>query len=161
MNNRFRKKLMQFIKQVLAAGTAGLLLFAGNVAADAPSQKPQVQSAWASATVPGQPVGAAYMRITSKEPVALVRIQTPVSSRVQVHTMHTEKGVMKMREIGELRIPASQPVELAPGGTHLMLLGLKKPLKAGESVPLTLTFRRADKTEAHVFVKAPIKPMGS
>lgn len=160
MRNRFRKKFMQFIKQVLVAGVATLLLFAAQTGAGAPPQKPQVEAAWASATVPGQPVGAAYMRITSKEPITLVRTQTPVSSRVQVHTMSTAKGIMKMREVGELKIPASQPVELAPGGMHLMLLGLKKPLKAGETLSITLTFRRADNTEAHVFVNAPIKPMG-
>lgn len=161
MNNRFEKKHMQLIKQAFEPTAAGLILLAAHGSAFAQPQQPQVEQAWAAATVPGQPVGGAYMRISSREPVSITRIETPLASRVQVHVMHTEKGVMKMREIGELRIPAAQPVELAPGGTHLMLLGLKKPLKAGENLPLTLTFRRADKSETRVVVNAPIRPIGS
>lgn len=161
MNNRFGKKLMQFIKHRITTVAVGLFLGAVQGGIHAQPQKPQIEQAWAAATVPGQPVGAAYMRINSQEPLSLMRVETPAASRVQVHAMHTENGVMKMREIRELQIPASQPVELAPGGTHLMLLGLKKSLKVGERVPLTFTFRRADKTEIRVSVNAPIKPMGN
>jgi copper(I)-binding protein len=152
---------MQMIRQALAPLAAGLLFLVAHGGVLAQPQKPQVENVWASATVPGQPVGAAYMRITSRAPLSLIRIETPVASRVQVHTMHTDKGVMKMREVTELAIPAAQPISLAPGNTHLMLLGLKKPLKAGESFPLTLTFRHADKQESRVTVHVPIRPMGS
>jgi copper(I)-binding protein len=121
---------------------------------------PQVSDAWARATVPGQPVGAAYMKIDSAVPVTLTHVETDVAKQVQVHNMHMEGGVMKMREHGQLEIPAGKTVALAPGGLHLMLLGLKQPLKAGESVQMTLTFVDANKKKATSVITVPVRPIG-
>ncbi|MEC4722248.1 copper chaperone PCu(A)C [Noviherbaspirillum sp. CPCC 100848] len=119
-----------------------------------------VTDAWARATVPGQPVGAVYMKVSSSNAVRLVDIQTEVAKDVQVHTMHHHDGVMKMREHGELAIQAGQTVELAPGGLHLMLLGLKKPLSAGENLTVKLTFEDAKKVRNTSVVSVPVRPLG-
>ena len=119
-----------------------------------------VSDPWARATVPGQPVGAVYMKVSSSDAVRLVGIQTEVATDVQVHTMHYHDGVMKMREHGELAIPAGQTVELAPGGLHLMLLGLKKPLSVGENMTLKLTFEDAKKVRNTAVVSVPVRPLG-
>lgn len=119
-----------------------------------------LRDAWARATVPGQPVGAAYMKVSSSNAVRLVAIQTDVAKDVQIHAMHQHDGVMKMREHGELDIPAGQTVDLAPGGLHLMLLGLKKPLLAGENLTLKLTFEDANKVRNTSVVSVPVRPLG-
>lgn len=137
-----------------------LAVLQANAQIPASAEKPLVELAWASATVPGQPVAAAYMRITSLEPVSLMRIETPVAKRVQVHMMRTEEGVMKMRNVGELHLPAGKSVELAPGGTHLMLLGLKRPLNTGENIPITLTFVDAARQKTELVINVPVRQMG-
>jgi copper(I)-binding protein len=119
-----------------------------------------VTDAWARATVPGQPVGAVYMKVSSSNAVRLVDIQTEVAKDVQVHTMHHHDGVMKMREHGELAIQAGQTVDLAPGGLHLMLLGLKKPLSAGENLTMKLTFEDAKKARNTSVVSVLVRPLG-
>jgi copper(I)-binding protein len=119
-----------------------------------------INEPWARATVPGQPVGAVYMKVSSSNAVRLVDIQTDVAKEVQVHTMHNHDGVMKMREHGQLDIPAGQTIELAPGGLHLMLLGLKKPLVAGENLTVKLMFEDTKKVKHTSVVSAPVRPIG-
>ena len=97
---------------------------------------------WVRATVPGQPVAAAYGAIKSGTRLALVTVTSPVARRCEIHQMKTEGGMMRMRAVKELPMGAGKVVELAPGGLHLMLLDLDKPLTAGATVPLTFTFRR-------------------
>lgn len=115
---------------------------------------------WARATVPGQPVGAIYMTIDSPAEVTLVQAQTDAAKEVQFHAMLHHDGVMKMREHGQIRVMPGKTVTLAPGGMHLMLIGLKAPLKAGESVDVKLTFKDAKGALSHTTVSAPIKPIG-
>ena len=98
-----------------------------------------VSDAWARATVPGQPVGAAYLNLTSTRGATLTRIGSDAAGTVQMHAMSEDGGVMRMREVERLELPAGQTVRLAPAGTHLMLLQLKKPLRAGESIALEFT----------------------
>src|SRR3989441_12376110 len=98
-----------------------------------------VTDAWARATVPGQPVGAAYLNLTSARGATLTRISSDTAGTVQMHAMSEEGGVMRMRELERLELPAGQTVRLAPAGTHLMLLQMKKPLRAGESIALEVT----------------------
>ncbi|HCY62230.1 MAG TPA: hypothetical protein DHV59_05250 [Oxalobacteraceae bacterium] len=121
---------------------------------------PVITDAWVRATVPGQPVGGAYMKIDSTTPATLVHVETAVAKEVQVHAMHMDNGVMKMREHGQLAIPAGKTVELAPGGLHLMLLGLKQPLKAGDTISLKMTFIDANKAKTTSVIKAPVRPIG-
>lgn len=112
---------------------------------------------WARATVPGQPVAAAYMKISSTSATRLLSAETDVAKEVQVHTMQNHDGVMKMREHGQLDIQAGQTVELAPGGLHLMLLGLKKPLAAGDILTVKLTFEDARKVKSTAVVSVPVR----
>lgn len=119
-----------------------------------------VSEPWARATVPGQPVGAVYMKISSQAVAKLVDIQSDSAKDVQVHTMHSHDGVMRMREHGHLKVKSGETVELAPGGLHLMLLGLKKPLVAGESVTVKMTFEDAKKVKSTTVVTAPIRAIG-
>jgi copper(I)-binding protein len=124
------------------------------------SSLPAVSGAWARATVPGQSVGAAYMKIDSPVNATLTGIESDVSQSAEVHTMRHQNGVMQMRKLNKLDIPAGQPVELAPGGAHLMLLGLKKPLKVGETLQLNMTFVDSAGAKTIVPVSVPIRPLG-
>ena len=100
---------------------------------------------WARTTLPSQPAGGAFLKVTNQGAQAdrLIGASSPVAERVELHTMKMEGDVMRMREVPAIELPAGQTVTLAPGGLHLMLIGLKGPLKVGESVPATLRFERA------------------
>jgi copper(I)-binding protein len=121
---------------------------------------PVISDAWARATVPGQAVGAAYLKINSPAAIALTAIESSISQSAQVHSMAHHDGVMQMRRLSKLDIPAGQTVELTPGGNHIMLIGLKKPLKAGESIQLKLTFDDTARRPVVVPVSVPIRPLG-
>ncbi|MSQ60174.1 MAG: copper chaperone PCu(A)C [Betaproteobacteria bacterium] len=101
----------------------------------------EITDTWARATVPGQNVGAAYLTITSPTRMRLVAVKSVLAGRVEIHSTQMGDGVMKMRRIQYLDIPAGEAVSLAPMATHLMLLDLKAPLAAGGQVPLELVFR--------------------
>lgn len=131
-----------------------LLLSAGVHAADI-----QVEGAWARATAPGQDSGMVDLRITSKQAASLVGVSSPAAGSVALHSMTHEGGMMKMREVKSLELPAGKPVDLGQGGYHLMLNGLKAPLKAGDSVPLTLNIKVANKTMVKIEAKAEVKPL--
>jgi copper(I)-binding protein len=110
----------------------------------------------ARATVPGQTSGAAYLAIENKGKSAdrLVAIASPVSKSVELHTMSMDGNIMKMREVQQIDIQPSGKILMTPGdGYHIMLIGLKQPLKIGDKFPLTLTFAKAGKTEVSVWVE--------
>lgn len=108
-----------------------------------------VAGAWARGTVPGQSVSGAYVELTSKSGATLVGVAGKLAGAAELHEMKTENGVMKMRHVDAIELPAGKTVALAPGGYHIMLMDLKKPLKPGETLPLTLTLRNAaGKSEA-------------
>jgi copper(I)-binding protein len=126
---------------VLAA--AGALAL--GIACSACAQSMQVQDAWVRGTVPAQKVTGAFMQISGKQSARLVSVDSPAAAAVELHTMSMKDGVMKMTQVDGLDVPAGQTVKLAPGGYHLMLMGLKQQMKPGERVPLKLTFELADK----------------
>lgn len=144
--------MTKFLKA--GAGLAALLLSFGACAGDI-----QVDGAWSRATAPGQDSAMVDFSITSKQAATLVGAFSPACKSVELHSMSHEGGMMKMREVKALELPAGKPVNLAGSGHHLMLLGLKAPLKAGETVPLTLKIRTAGKRETSVEVKAEVKPL--
>lgn len=141
---------------VLAAALAAFSAGFSNIAA----AEVTVQEPWARATVPGQPVGAVYMKLSSPTPATLISVETDAASDVQVHTMHKHGGVMRMREHGQLQIPAGKPVELAPGGVHLMLMGLKKPLSAGDTLLLKMQFSDAKGAHRSAVVQVSVRALG-
>jgi copper(I)-binding protein len=117
-------------------------------------------------TSEGVKVGAAFMLLTNtdKEADRLVAATSPVCGRVEIHEMADENGVMKMRQVSSLEIPAEASVELKPHSYHLMLMDLPSPLKAGSKFPLTLSFEKAGDVDVMVDVGAraaptPVAPM--
>ena len=115
-----------------------------------------VSENWVRATAEGQDVGAAYMTITSASDTTLTKVESSVSDSVEIHSMRMENGVMKMRMLEELALKANTPNKLAPGGFHLMLFDLKKPLKTGEAVTFTLHFKKPSGKENKVVINSPI-----
>ena len=116
---------------------------------------------YATPSIPGTSNGAAYLAsIENKGAVAdrLVRASTPAASRVELHTMAVDaQGVMRMREIDGIALAPKAKVQMKPGsGLHLMLIGLKEPLKEDASFPLTLEFERAGKVEVTVNVQSAV-----
>jgi len=120
-----------------------------------------ITDAWSRATAPGQENGSVALNITSARDARLVAVSSTVSASAEIHTMTMDSGVMKMRQLDFLPLPAKQTVTLGPGGDHLMLFDLKKPLKAGGIVPLTLTIEFADKSTEKINVKAQVRPLTS
>jgi copper(I)-binding protein len=117
---------------------------------------PTVADGWVRPSVPGQQASGAFMRITAKEPMQLVGASTPVAALAEVHEMKMEGDVMRMHPAGTIDLPAGRALELKPGGYHLMLQDLKKPLENGTTVPLTLVFRNAQGKEMRLELKLPV-----
>jgi copper(I)-binding protein len=111
---------------------------------------------YARASVPGQTSGGAYLSLENKSAVndVLVSVETPAAASVEIHTMSLENNVMRMREVAGIDLQPGAKITMTPGnGYHLMLLGLKTPLKAGDRVPLTLRFKKAGKVETMILVE--------
>lgn len=118
-----------------------------------------IGDAWARATAPGQENGSVALVITSQKDARLIAVTSPASTSAEIHTMSIDNGVMKMRQLEFLPLPAKQAVNLGPGGDHLMLFGLKKPLKVGDQVELTLTVRYPDKRTEKIKMQAKVRPI--
>ena len=106
-----------------------------------------VSKAWVRPTVAGQAVAAAYMDITARESARLIAVRSPISPSVQIHLMQMDGDIMRMREVPSLDLPKNRAVSLKPGGYHLMLMKLKKPIQAGDKIPLTLIVETNGKRE--------------
>ncbi len=115
-----------------------------------------VSDAWVRGTVAPQTATGAFMEIRSSEDVKLVGATTPVAKSAAVHEMSMSGGVMRMRPLARLEIAPGKPVALKPGGYHLKLEGLKKPLSKGESVPLSLDFEGKDGKRFTVETRAKV-----
>jgi copper(I)-binding protein len=124
------------------------------LAQTAPSSTLEVQQVWARATPAGAKTGAIYLTVVNHTGAddKLVAASTPEAREAQLHTMIDDNGVMKMRQLPSIEIKAGATVTLKPGGMHVMLLGLKEPLKQGASFPLTLQFEKGGKRELTVSV---------
>jgi len=114
------------------------------------------------ATPPGARSGGAYLAIENhgKDNDQLIRAASPIAASTELHTMRMEGDVMRMRAVTSIGIPAGSTMSLAPGGYHVMFIGLKKPLVAGDAVPLTLTFEKAGTIDVEVHV-APLDAAAS
>ena len=111
-----------------------------------------VSAPWARATAGGQNTGAAYLTLLSPAPDQLTGASTPVADAAEVHENVMDGTVMRMRSVPFLDLPAGNPVTLAPGGYHIMLMHLHAPLVAGQSFPLRLTFAHAGPMDVMVSV---------
>ncbi|WP_374436122.1 copper chaperone PCu(A)C [Inhella sp.] len=116
--------------------------------------------AWARGTVAAQKATGVFLQLRSPDGAKLVGGSTPAAARVEIHEMRMDDGVMKMREVPALELPAGQMVTLKPGGYHLMLMGLKQPLKAGDTLPLTLQIERPGKPAETLQLQVPVRALG-
>jgi len=114
---------------------------------------------WIRATVPQAKVAGAFMQLKSAKPAKLVDVKSPVAGRVELHQMAMEGQTMRMRQVESIDLPAGQTVNLASGGYHLMLFDLKRQLKEGEQVPLTLTVVDAAGKRENIALSVPVKPL--
>jgi copper(I)-binding protein len=115
---------------------------------------------WVRGTVATQKATGMFVQLTSAQGGKLVSGSSPVAGRVEIHEMAVVDGVMRMREISALELPAGKAVELKPGSYHLMLMDLKQPMKAGDIVPVTLVIEGTDKKRETVELKASVRPLG-
>jgi copper(I)-binding protein len=118
-----------------------------------------VVAPWARATPGGSKVGGAYLELKAAAGSGdrLVSASSTAAGTVEIHEHANEGGVMKMRRIDGLAVPAGGSVVLKPGGYHLMLMDLKQPLKQGDKLQLTLTFEKA----GALSVEGPVAPLGA
>jgi periplasmic copper chaperone A len=116
-------------------------------------------NAWVRGTAPGQLMSAAYLTLTSTDDAKVVDVSSPVAKKSQIHASMMMSGIMHMHAIDGLALPARQAVELKPGGNHVMLMDLAKPLRAGEQVPLLFTIQDAKGRRSTLEVKALVRPL--
>ena len=111
---------------------------------------------WTRATPPGAKVAAGYltMRNSGKLPERILGASSPAAERVELHIQVRDGDVLKMREVSHFEIPPGGRLTLRPGGSHLMLVGLKKPFAKGEHIPLTVRFERAGEVQVEVEVQS-------
>jgi len=135
-----------------------LALLAGLLSASAFAQV-SVSDPWIRATVPAQKATGAFMRVQSALPARLVGVQTDVAGRAELHEMAMDGQTMRMRRVESIELPAGKPVNLASGGYHVMLMDLKRQVKEGEKVDLTLTVQDAAGKRQDVKVSVPVRPL--
>jgi copper(I)-binding protein len=146
-------KLRPLAAFFLFTGFAG-----GALAADAPGTAVLVTGAWSRATPPSASTAVVYMTITDHGAAdSLISVSTPVAASAKVHESKTVDGVTQMRAVEAVPVTSAAPVQFAPGGYHVMLEGLKQPLKAGDQFSVTLVFEHAGPITAAV----SIKPLGA
>jgi periplasmic copper chaperone A len=117
-----------------------------------------VAEPWARSTVKEQKATGMFMTLTSKEDAKLVGATSPAAKIVEVHEMTMDNNVMKMREVKSIALPAGKPVQIKPGGYHVMLIDLAGPLEPGQKVPVTLTIEGKDGKRTTVEATAEVRP---
>jgi len=147
---------MQIVRRFAIAVTMALALAAPALAQGEGKPELHVEHAFARAA---PRTGGAFLTITNTGKAAdrLVSASAPVAAQSSVHESKMENGVMTMRPLGPLTIAPGKRVVLKPGGDHIMLMGLKKPLKPGDSFPLTLTFEKS----GAITVMVPVEKAGA
>ena len=141
------KKISVLLAALLAASAFGQDAKVGSISINHP---------WARATPGAVKNSAAFMVFDNKGTAdKLIGVSGDVAKEIQIHSMITEAGVMKMREIKSLDIPANGKAELKPGGFHVMLIGLKDGLKEGATFPLKLKFEKAGEVTVQVKAEKP------
>ncbi len=112
---------------------------------------------WSRATILASRPGAVYLTIESARDDRLLSVESPVADQVTIHTTEFNDDVNRMVHLDALSLPAGERVVLAPGGTHLMLMGLSERLTEGARFPVTLRFDQADE----VTVTVPVLGVGA
>ncbi len=144
------------MKPIRIHATAALLALAASTAFAADLD---VKTPWVRGTVAGQKATGAFMELASPAGATIVGATSPVAGVTEIHEMKMDGGVMKMRAIPRLDVPAGQGVSLAPGGYHMMLMDLRQQLKKGDVVPILLQVEGKDKKVATVEIKAEVREL--
>ena len=120
----------------------------------------QVENAYARAVPPGQPNSASFMTLvnTSGADHSVMSASSPVAATVELHTHTNNNGVMEMRKIDKIDVPAKGRTELKPGGLHVMLIGLQQDMKVGEIAQITLTFEDGSSTTVDAAIQEITPP---
>ena len=134
-----------------------LVLAASSFAAHA---EVTVKDAWVRGTVPAQQSTGAFAILTSSEDAKLVAVKSPIAKTVEVHESMTMGGMAHMQAVDSVPLPAGKAVKLEPGGYHVMLMGLAKPVKAGDQVPLTFVIEAKNGKRSSVEAHALVRPLG-
>ena len=110
---------------------------------------------WSRELPPNAPNGAAYFRVENSggEPDRIVSARTDIAEAVELHTHDMDGGMMKMRQVESVEVPAGSEVRFKPHGLHVMLFGLREPLVDGTSYVLTVVFEKAGELDVSVDVK--------
>ena len=134
------------------------LLCALAIAVASPAQaQVRITNPWVRSTVAGQTVAGAFMKLESPAAESLVGASSPAAAKVELHRTIMEGTVAKMRPVERIDLAPGKPVELKPGGYHIMLVDIARPLAKGDTVPLRLEFERPGKPKETVEVKAIVK----
>lgn len=120
-----------------------------------------VEDAWARATVPGQPATGAFMTLTADSDSTLLSVQSPAAKDTQIHQSTMKGDVMSMLPVDEVSLPAGEPVVFDANGYHVMLMGLVKQVKEGDTVPLTLKIKNAQGEEETLEVNAVARALNA
>ena len=125
------------------------------------AQSVKLENAWARASVPGQKNRTVYVDLTSANDAAVVAAGSPAAARAELHSMTMDGGVMRMRALPRIELPAGKTVKLAPGGMHVMLVDLKQPLKVGDRVALTLSVQSSGTSLTTLNLDVPVRAADS
>ncbi len=120
------------------------------------AQTVKVEGAWVRTTVPGQMGTGGFMKLTADQDMKLVGVLTPIAGVGEVHEMRMDGGVMRMRALPSLDLPAGKTVELKSGGNHIMLMDLKQALPKDSQVPMTLLFKDKAGKDVKMEIKVPV-----
>lgn len=140
--------------------TTNVIFLSALVVSSAQAQV-HVDEPWVRATVPQQKATGAFMQLTAPSAAKLVGASSPVAAIVEVHEMAIENDVMRMRQIQGLSLPAGKTVALKPGSFHIMLIDLKRQVKAGETVPISLIFEDANGKRQTAEIKADVRALNA
>lgn len=119
------------------------------------------KDAWVRGTVPAQTATGAFMTFTSTAEAKIVGVASPAAKSAEIHESMMHGGVNHMHEVESVALPAGKAVQFKPGGHHVMLMGLSKPLKPGDTVPLTFTIEEKGGKRTRLEVKAEVRPIGA
>ncbi|MGZ5173619.1 MAG: copper chaperone PCu(A)C [Burkholderiales bacterium] len=123
----------------------------------AAAQGVKAANAWARATAPGQKNASVYLELTSESNAAVVVVGSPAAAHAELHSMTMSDGVMRMRPLARIELPAGQTVKLSPNGLHVMLVDLKQPLKEGAKLPLVLSVQSSGTSLTTLNIEAEVR----
>ena len=116
--------------------------------------------AWVRGTVPAQKITGAFLTLQSSEDAKVVGVSSPAARSAEIHESGMDHGTMHMKAVDFVALPAGKRIELKPGGYHVMLVDLTRPLVAGDMVPLTFTVEDSRGKRSTFEVKAEVRALG-